>query len=318
VNGWLNFFWMDKDLESRPGVTKEKGLKIEDNGENQPINVDAMFENAVEYELIGEPMFRYNAKNGVVSETIHFKATLSEEMELERFPFDRQYLTLRMCIRTKEFHCLSSPPDYVPNRLNMRSMVSFTSSPSVSGWTSYAPVVGFSQAAGQSEDLRITASLRVERQYSYWLYNFLFAVFIIVGMAPIAFAIGADAIAERMGIVLTLLLTLVTFKFVIAAEVPKISTLTLLDKYILLGYCMLLLVVGQSLYCLYIKEEIRPSFNNVSAIGMITFWVALHIWIISSAIYGSFHIPWEKMKDEGALHPVAKLVDEKSITLPVY
>lgn len=31
---------------------------------------------------------------------IHFK-TLSEELELERFPFDRRCLTLRMCIRTK-------------------------------------------------------------------------------------------------------------------------------------------------------------------------------------------------------------------------
>ena len=32
-----------------------------------------------------------------------------EEMELERFPFDRQYLTLRCCVRTKEFHCLPAP-----------------------------------------------------------------------------------------------------------------------------------------------------------------------------------------------------------------
>jgi hypothetical protein len=33
----------------------------------------------------------------------------------------------------------------------------------------------------------------------------------------------------------TLLLTLVTFKFVIAGEVPKISVITLLDIYITIG-----------------------------------------------------------------------------------
>jgi len=318
VNGWLNFFWIDKELDTRPEVTLEKKtVKIEDNGENQPINVNAMFENAVAYALIGDPVFRWNPKNGVVSETIHFKATLSEEMELERFPFDRQYLTLRICIRTKEFRCLSEPPDHVPNRLNMRTMAVYTCSPSIAGWSSMPPVVGFCKAAGQSDDLRITVSLRVERQYSYWLYNIVLAIFLIVGLAPIAFCIPPDAISDRMGVILTLLLTLVTFKFIIASETPKTSTITLLDKYILLGYFMLLLVVIQTMVLLLFPEEKWISINRNSALSMLGFWLAFHLWIIKAAFVRDFSIPWEQMKDEGAsVEQPTMMVSSEHITLP--
>ncbi len=41
VNGWLNFFWIDKDLPNKQSV--DKGFDIEDNGENIPINLKAMF-----------------------------------------------------------------------------------------------------------------------------------------------------------------------------------------------------------------------------------------------------------------------------------
>jgi len=224
-----------------------------------------------------------------------------------------------MCVRTKEFHCLSAPPDYVPNRLNLRSMLAFTCSPSVSGWNTYSPVVGYCKAAGQSDDLRVTASLRVERQYLYWLYNFVFAVFLIVSLAPVAFSISADSIGERMGIILTLLLTIVTFKFVIGSEAPKTSTMTLLDKYIFIAYLMLLLVVAQTLVCVHVDETWWSFLNWSSTIVLCFFWLALHVWIVISAFSGSFYISWDEMTDFGADDSIhaAVLIEPKNITLPI-
>jgi hypothetical protein len=85
-------------------------------------------------------------------------------------------------------------------------------------------------------------------------YEHCVPYFIIVSISPATFVVAAENFADRLGIILyvfccyqviflcfrTLLLTLVTFKFVIAGEVPKISVITLLDAYITIGILLLL------------------------------------------------------------------------------
>eukprot|EP01126_Amoeba_proteus_P003737 TRINITY_DN11250_c0_g2_i1.p1 TRINITY_DN11250_c0_g2~~TRINITY_DN11250_c0_g2_i1.p1 ORF type:complete len:238 (-),score=29.61 TRINITY_DN11250_c0_g2_i1:366-1079(-) len=187
----------------------------------QPVNTKCIFENASSCQ-VDQLQFFYSPKTCVVTEIIHFKATLQEILELERFPFDRQYLTMRLCIRTKDFNCLSSPPPFVPDRLGMRKMASYTCAPSISGWRAHSPVAGTSKGSGQTDDLRVTISLRVERQYGFFMSNIVLIIFLIVLLAPISFAIKHEELSDRMQIVLMLLLTVVTFKFIISEEVPKV------------------------------------------------------------------------------------------------
>ena len=222
VTGWLNFYWLDPLLPSKQSV--EPGFSIMDDGENIPINLNALFDNASEYEIVGEPTYRYNENTSAVSLSIRFKALLLEILELEKFPFDRQFLTIRICVRTKEFRILRRPPDFVPNRLNHRTMASFTVAPSVTGYSFLSPLVDHCKGQGMSEDTRLTVSLRVERMPLYWLYNVVLPVFLFVLLLPITFAISPSDIGGRMGIILAILLTLVTFKFIVQAEIPKINT----------------------------------------------------------------------------------------------
>ena len=222
VTGWLNFYWLDPLLPSKQSV--EPGFSIMDDGENIPINLNALFDNASEYEIVGEPAYRYNENTSAVSLSIRFKALLLEILELEKFPFDRQFLTIRICVRTKEFRILRRPPDFVPNRLSHRTMASFTVAPSVTGYSFLSPLVDHCKGQGMSEDTRLTVSLRVERMPLYWLYNVVLPVFLFVLLLPITFAISPSDIGGRMGIILAILLTLVTFKFIVQAEIPKINT----------------------------------------------------------------------------------------------
>ena len=130
VDTWLNLFWVDFDILQKGGsyINEKKGLiEILDDGENQPIKLDSIFESPKEFEIIGNPLFSFNAQTGVISATIHIKATLFETIEIERFPFDRQFLTIRLCIRTLEYNCLMIPPDYVRDKLNLRSVYFFSS-----------------------------------------------------------------------------------------------------------------------------------------------------------------------------------------------
>ena len=63
ISGWLNFFWIDKDLESKPYFSQVgKFVAIEDDGENQPIKINALFENAVLCEHLEQPVFRYKMR----------------------------------------------------------------------------------------------------------------------------------------------------------------------------------------------------------------------------------------------------------------
>ena len=52
--------------------------------------------------------------------------------------------------------------------------------------------------------------------------------------------------ADRMAMSLTLLLTAVAFKQVVSTHLPSISYLTILDKYVLCGFLMQVLVVFQN------------------------------------------------------------------------
>jgi hypothetical protein len=58
-----------------------------------------------------------------------------------RFPFDRQFLTAVLCVRTSSFNILSSAPAYVPDIYGYRNMVTMSFSPSISGWDPASPMV---------------------------------------------------------------------------------------------------------------------------------------------------------------------------------
>ena len=173
VDGWINLFWHNPLIFEQGGsyINERKGLiEILDDGENQPLNPFALFENSISCDVTSGPSFRFNSKTGIVQETVRFHATFIEAMELERFPFDRQFLSMRLCLRTREYSLISSCPlAYVPDRLNMRSLVSYTHSPAVAGYKVESPVVSMCAAAGQSDDSRVAISLRVEREWGYWV-----------------------------------------------------------------------------------------------------------------------------------------------------
>jgi len=201
-------------------------------------------------------------------------------------------------------------------------MASFTCAPSISGWRAFSPVVGYCKAAGQSDDFRVTVSLRVERQYEYFMSNIVFVVFLIVLLAPTTFAIDYNSMSDRMQIVLTLLLTVITFKFIIAGEVPKTATVTLLDKYMLLSFLMFLLVVFQTVVAnLWDPKSFCScgvcacSFDLWCALIMLAFWISFHVVFYYRAVSGSFYPRWEEMRDEGAVGPDTLLADPKDVEL---
>lgn len=87
---------------------------------DEPVHFCA--DNVIECEVVAGPHYHYNASNGCITMTIRYKGEFSEAFELERFPYDRQYLTTRLCIRTRDYHILSIAPDFVPDKHGFRTL----------------------------------------------------------------------------------------------------------------------------------------------------------------------------------------------------
>jgi hypothetical protein len=85
----------------------------------------------------------------------------------------------------------------------------------------------------------IVATAYVARNPCYYLYNAFFLIFLIMSLALTIFAIPWTQINSRLGSAYTLLLSNVSFKWVINRSLPAVSYLTYLDKYSIIGVIFL-------------------------------------------------------------------------------
>jgi hypothetical protein len=73
------------------------------------------------------------------------------------------------------------------------------------------------------------------RKTGYYISNVILPICILTLLSPLSCFLNDDGTslgtADRLGITLTLLLTAVAYKFVVASSLPTVSYLTLLDRY---------------------------------------------------------------------------------------
>lgn len=99
-------------------------------------------------------------------------------------------------------------------------------------------------------DLTINAA----RKPTYYCWNIAFLIFLIALSSLSIFSIRCHLNASRLQIACTLLLTLVTFKWVINRTLPTVSYMTNLDKYQTVS---MLLICGQIMWYAVISSVIH-------------------------------------------------------------
>lgn len=77
----------------------------------------------------------------------------------------------------------------------------------------------------------LTIGVRMRRRPKFFYFNYFGPLFLIGNLNGVALAIPPDDLATRAQIILTLILTLVAFKMTISQLIPRLSYLTILDKY---------------------------------------------------------------------------------------
>ncbi|CAE8637268.1 unnamed protein product [Polarella glacialis] len=89
-----------------------------------------------------------------------------------------------------------------------------------------------------------------------------------------------DDLADKMSVTLTLLLTNVAFKLVVADSLPPVSSLTTMDLYMISSFAFLGLVSLENV--LYVVANEQPVFVKAVIVSWALFQLAFFTWAQSA------------------------------------
>lgn len=178
-----------------------------------------------------------------VCERRRIKGTFVETMELYQFPFDIQDISISL---TSEL-----PANEVELEVDRseESSINKGSFADEQEWRLYSTVHTEKEECCKfyesgSKDLHSVLSFRctAARRVGFYAWNICFVMFVICAMTFTTFAVDYKLTQNRLQLTFILLLTTVTFKFVVNQALPRISYLTYLDKYVIASMVMLIVI----------------------------------------------------------------------------
>ncbi|XP_019633822.1 PREDICTED: neuronal acetylcholine receptor subunit alpha-9-I-like [Branchiostoma belcheri] len=123
-----------------------------------------------------------------------------------------------------------------------------------------------SETFGEYPVYNITA--HVQRKSSFYLWNTVLILFIIIALSFTVFSIPLEDHKDRLGITFTLLLTTVAFKLVVSQYLPTVSYLTLLDKYVLGCVIFQCVVAVQNTVASVIRDKEHARLFDGVCVGL--------------------------------------------------
>ena len=85
--------------------------------------------------------------------------------------------------------------------------------------------------------------MRIHRHIGFWIINVYVPMFIISMTLFASYMLPISETADRLAASLTLMLAMVTFKYVISDRLPHISYLTYIDRYMLACFILAFVIV---------------------------------------------------------------------------
>eukprot|EP01083_Nonionella_stella_P313733 1127500_1 len=222
--------------------------------------------------------------------------TFAEELELQSFPFDAQDLS---CIIKGNF--LNKQKYIFLPELRQPNFGSIDPRYSVlDEWDLVTALVEFAddesaRAKGRSYPTLIIR-LKIKRKWQVYVINIVLLLCALCGLSLCAFYLNHEQLGERLGLLITLILTSVAWSIVIQDKLPNVAYLTFIDKYILASYLFLICVMIESVWVSTIDDEEKRE--NVD---ILLFYIAACLWIIFMAIVWIVYAYKLRQKEERKL-----------------
>ena len=296
----VDFFLLNLDSVSEKDETFDADLYLEyewddprlaHNGGEEQLFADAavderlktMWWPQIEYVNTSEPTITNQSleifPSGHVKHTVGLTTTFRANLDLRRFPFDRQ----RLDVRIQSFL-------YDADRVRL---IPSASQPSwehdstyeelrVTGVTAESRIV---QLSGRTERFaEFQASIVVVRNWAFYLWTVFGPVVLIFLIACAVFLVPLEAFADRVSICLTALLACIATHFAISFNLPHVGYLTVIDRLFVLTYGFVALLVMASAAELLLRENaiVRRRVNVLAAVVLPLAYLA----VIAAAILG--------------------------------
>lgn len=230
--------------------------------------------------------------------TVEFSGTFMENFELNQFPFDVQdlslYFKVDMVPGNFRYGTICIPDSQYNEKDDSRSIQVWKYGISdivLAEWYIHEPQIVFGNgefAKTRDDPMAAVYSIKIKlrRKSEGWLKNVILLLWLICSCAFAAFSLAPEDLGDRFGIVLTLLLTATAFKFVVSDSLPKVTYMTVLDKYV--SVCNLMLI----LFVLYFStvphlDVLHDAFDNDVHRAELTIFlpIAATIWILFNLIF---------------------------------
>mmetsp|Transcript_663 Transcript_663/g.1034 ORF Transcript_663/g.1034 Transcript_663/m.1034 type:complete len:373 (-) Transcript_663:169-1287(-) len=243
---------------------------------------------------------------GDVTFRYHVRGEFGEKCELQNFPFDTQEAKVTLCLN--DYVCTRFEDDVkrvefdnknisLPGKLKYLVLASdrtcqdsviqrnaFQESDvwDLSRKIEMRPFLSHPGDSGflkQYSELHVT--LTMTRHPESYIYGIGVPLAFITTLGWGCSAISHEDFADRSAITLTLLLTSVAYKFVISQNIPPVSYLTFLDKYVLTSSIFLCSLFLQNYIAFWLDSSLLDDLMLCTLFGI---WVCMNVWFIAFGI----------------------------------
>lgn len=199
------------------------------------------FQNAIVFNRIQSGVFSGETQlifsddtckeNQFIYESV-FNGTFKHVFDLKHFPYDSQKFSIRITFwRNNEFDFLREYKAQVTARRTFNAEM--LDQPDYQ-------FKGYSHSFLYLDEIpQFVAEIAMERRPWHYFLSVSVALFFVVFLGLCTFSLAEENIADRLSSIITLLLSVIAIKFVVAADVPKIPNITSYDKSILLTFLFL-------------------------------------------------------------------------------
>lgn len=213
-----------------------------------------------------------SSQRALAIETKKFSGQFYESMELYDFPFDKQDLTVVAMseLTVDEIELAEDEKD--PCGLNIRAFSAEQEWAISQHLKKWSKTVTKKVNEVKEKHPAFCVAAKATRRPQFFIFNVIIILMALCSLCFASFAVSQELTPNRLQLTFTLILTCVTFKFVVSKTLPKISYLTCVDKYILgsmiilIGICYWHAISGGLIYIIYPKagHVNTATFFNIS------------------------------------------------------
>ncbi|KAL9191060.1 hypothetical protein ACHAXT_000766 [Thalassiosira profunda] len=297
------FEWNDPRLKGMPITTNDLPGDL--------WGPDIILENAQnDCEVMYDSFALLNAETGRLKRTVTFHGHVYNPMDLKQFPFDMDDLELKFISicnwRTLDESRHGNDPVnqiYVLRPMHEKKGVDFF----LLGWGGKINeflMLGYTEKTTNTTDdpskpIVFQFDIHLGRKAQYYILKILLPLWLITVTSLAPYGIETDDFQGRLEVIFTLLLSTVALLYVVQESIPKISSLTLVDKVVLATLISLSLSV---LFSYFISRSPNATQLNfiLAVTNQVLFWIANIVLLVPPYFRYKQHIAKMEAKDRTA------------------